>query len=815
MQSPKKRYYPDCYICGNKLEKKNEILPGLVHCPVCKYEHHVEPEYDQDIMERLSIADKFRNTLQFDDAMKYYQSIIDDNRLSFEAHLGLFLTTYGISFTQDQVTKKFNPVMNRILDEQPSKSKLMIHVIDMATDPYKKKHYIKEQEKYDQLWLTSKPVPIKKIHQKIIEPFIEKKVEKQTKVTTPVTDVVETKPMGTQAIKNYNIDPIIENKIKNAEIIYLKANKFSRAEKIFDEALAADPHAKQAIWGKILCKLEVSDLDLLTPGTSLKPIFPLFEQIMACIGEREDNPYLADLEKHLYKMLNQASTFDLELFDFILSWKKEPSQRMIANNLYGMIRKNLEKEVHENILWVHAALAATSRFIMDIDKDGYVTQYNDTLKRLTELKFYKDVLQMADVVLEVEPRCKETLIFQICALYKVPRLSELHHVLRDIKFMPVFEKLLLGIYEITEVFFEIKEAILETIDEKNYKFALQLIDIYVSKMPKNQIQTLNDALQEFSDLLIFHERFTEAGKYLDMLILNQSRLPSAHWSKLKIALRARTNFEVLMLCKKDLMQYKDYENAINSVEHPDEYIKFYEIHDQLRKKTMESRMFKKAVSGNFDYFSNRCKTEDVLTFVTTIHPKMEEDVALIIGEEKAAISNLLLRTLIILCIISFGFVLGNIQMLFDPLLTANSLTIATNMFSLLSKIILMGLLPLFLIVFVLTSPSTEEVYIKGLLKGILFGLISTAIFAVVVGIIPWAAVRFLGNFVLNISSWYLPAGLLGVGGLGIAYVLVKFHNDLKDSVLFGRFKPISISNIVFLSFIWAAAIIISILQYMY
>ena len=154
-------------------------------------------------------------------------------------------------------------------------------------------------------------------------------------------------------------------------------------------------------------------------------------------------------------------------------------------------------------------------------------------------------------------------------------------------------------------------------------------------------------------------------------------------------------------------------------------------------------------------------------------------------------------------------------MLFDPLLTANSLTIATNMFSLLSKIILMGLLPLFLIVFVLTSPSTEEVYIKGLLKGILFGLISTSIFAVVVGIIPWAAVRFLGNFVLNISSWYLPAGLLGVGGLGIAYVLVKFHNDLKDSVLFGRFKPISISNIVFLSFIWAAAIIISILQYMY
>jgi len=424
--------------------------------------------------------------------------------------------------------------------------------------------------------------------------------------------VVETKPIGTQAVKNYKIDPIIENKIKNAEIIYLKANKFARAEKIFDEALAQDPLAKQAIWGKILCKLQVMDLELLTPGTSLKPIFPLFEQIMACIGEKEDNPYLAALEKHLYKMLNQASTFDSELFEFILSWKKEPNQRMIANNLYSLIRKNLEKEVHENVVWVHTALAATSRFLIDIDKDGYVTQYNTTMQRLTELKFYKDVLQMADVVLEVEPRCKETLILQICALYKVPRLSELHHVLRDLKFMPIFEKLLLGIYEIPEFFTELRLTALEVIQEKNYKFALQLIDIYIDKIPRKNTITLNESLQEFSDHLIYHEKFKEAEKYLDILLTNDSRLPSAHWSKLKIALKAHTNFDVLMLCKKDLMQYKDYENAVNSVEHPDEYLKFYEIHDNLRKKTMESRMFKKAVSGNFDYFNSQCKTENVM-----------------------------------------------------------------------------------------------------------------------------------------------------------------------------------------------------------
>ena len=815
MQSPKKRYYPDCYICGNKLEKKNEILPGLVHCPICKYEHHVDQSYDQNIMERLSIADKLRNTLQFDEALKHYQSIIDDERLSFEAHLGLFLNTYGISFVQDPVDKRFNPIMHKIIEEQPSKNRYMIQVIDMASDPYKKKHYIREQEKYDQLWLSSKPVVPKKIHQKILEPLLEKKVEKPIKVLTPVIDVVETKPIGVQAVKNYKIDPIIENKIKNAEIIYLKANKFSRAEKIFDEALAVDPHAKQAIWGKILCKLQVMDLDLLTPGTSLKPIFPLFEQIMACVGEKEDNPYLAALEKHLYKMLNQASTFDSELFEFILSWKKEPSQRMIAHNLYGMIRKNLEKEVHENILWVHEALAATSRFLIDIDKEGYVSQYNDTLRRLTELKFYKDVLQMTDVVLQVEPRCKETLILQICAIYKVPRLSELHHVLRDLKFMPSFEKLLLGIYEIPEFFAEIKKAILETIHEQNYKFALQLMDIYIEKIPKKEIKTLNESLQEFSDHLIYHERFKEAEKYLNLLLTNDSRLPAAYWSKLKIALKARTNFDVLMLCKKDLMQYPDYESAINSVEHPDEYLKFYQIHDDLRKKSMDSRMFKKAVSGNYDYFNNQCKTENVLTFVSTIHPKMEEDVSLIVGEEKAAISNLVIRSLIVLCIVSFGFVLGNIQMLFDPLLTADSLVIAANMLNILTKVILFGLLPLFLILFIWSSPSTEETYIKGLLKGVLFGLLSTLIFAVVVGIIPWAAVRFLGNFVLNISSWYLPAGLLGVGGLGILFVMIKFHNDLKDSVLFGRFKPISISNIIFLGFIWISAIVISILQYLY
>ena len=75
------------------------------------------------------------------------------------------------------------------------------------------------------------------------------------------------------------------------------------------------------------------------------------------------------------------------------------------------------------------------------------------------------------------------------------------------------------------------------------------MDIYIEKIPKKEIKTLNESLQDFSDHLIYHERFKEAEKYLNLLLTNDSRLPAAYWSKLKIALKARTNFDVLMLCK--------------------------------------------------------------------------------------------------------------------------------------------------------------------------------------------------------------------------------------------------------------------------
>jgi len=809
MQSPKKRNYPDCYICGNKLEKKFEILPGLVHCPFCKYEHHVNQDYDQDILQRLSEADGLRNTLQFEEAMKQYQSIIDDDKLLFEGYLGLFLTTYGITYSRDQVTRRYNPTINREVNEQPSSNKYMMRMIEITSDPYKKRHFIKEREKYDQLWMDSKLIDDKKKYLKMNLPVYEEPV----KNVLPIIDVVETKPIGTNVAPNYQIDRNIENKIKNAELIYLKTNKFSRAEKIFDEALAADPLAKEAIWGKILCKLQVMDFDLLTPSTSIKQIFPLFEKLMACITEKEENPYLNAFEKHFYKMLNQASIFDTELFDFILSWKKEPTQRLIAKNLYTLIRKNLEKEVHDSIGWIHPALAATSRFLIDIDQEGYIHQYVDTMKRLIELKFYKDVLQMADVVLLVDSHYKEALLMQICAMYKVQHLSELHHVLRDMKFMPMFEKLLMGNYEIPEFFNEMRQAVLEIIHERNFKFALQLIDVYIEKLPIKENEILNGALQEFSDHLIYHERFKEAEKYINMLLSNNSKTPAAHWSKLKIALRAQTNFDVLILRKKDLMLYPDYENAINSIEHPEEYVRFYEIHDHIHKMSMESRKLKHVMKSNFGYFNRQCSTEDIGTFVSIIYPKMEEDVEMIVGEVKTAVFNMLIRSLIAFCIIAFGFVFGNVEMLFDPLITADSLIIAANMFEMLPPIFLYVVLPILLFLFILNSPRFDEPYIKGLLKGIFYGLASTAVFALVVGVIPWAAVRFLQDFVLNISSMALPVGLLGFGGLGVIYVSFRFHHDLKDSVLFNKFKPISIINIILIFIIWGAAIAFSVLNY--
>ncbi|MBU1141169.1 MAG: hypothetical protein KKG64_01470, partial [Firmicutes bacterium] len=73
MQKQKLRLFPDCPCCGERLEKKNEILPGLVQCPKCKNEHYVDSEYAQKTLSALSAADIKKNARQFNEAIDDYE----------------------------------------------------------------------------------------------------------------------------------------------------------------------------------------------------------------------------------------------------------------------------------------------------------------------------------------------------------------------------------------------------------------------------------------------------------------------------------------------------------------------------------------------------------------------------------------------------------------------------------------------------------------------------------------------------------------------------------------------------------------------
>ena len=774
MQKTKTRLYPDCSCCGERLEKKNEILPGLLQCPKCKNEHYVDVSYDQKVMSLLSDADIKKNASQFNDAYDMYEAIAKDHLGLSEAHFGMFLCSYGIIYTETDGIERSMPKIHHYIEDKPTENRHFLKSIEVTKDKYRKKHLRDEGAVIDQIWNDSKPA-LKKAEKT--------KVKKVIPVELPAEELAESPLIQRRGIRipeGYQLNPILENKIKNAEVIYLKAGKFNRANKLFEEVLEVDPCAKRAIWGKILCRLQVNDIELLGFNTKINNVFPLFEELMGCLSKADENIYLKTFEEYLFRKLNSVGIFDEELYEYIIEWKKKGEQKTFANQLYATIKKLLEEDKKTEIAWLYPALAQATKYNQVDDKKLYVSKYIEIAQDLNLLELYKDALKLSETVLGVDKKNQDALLIQLCSTYKVPQLSDLHTVLKDLKQIKVFEELIDSGYQKLDLFDELKLAAIDLIDQKSYKQAIALINLYIEKLPKKEEDALAEALLEFSNDLIYIEKFKEAEDYVDMLIEKRPLLPAAHWNKLKLKLKANTDFDVLMLSKKDLMEYPDFAKTINSTSNPEDYIKFYELHDQLRQPVPESRKFKKMARKHYYELEEQCGNTGIQDFVATKVPKMKKQIDILVKDEQARVTNLFMRSIIVVILIGFAFMTSNLKSFFDYSLSNNGTHVAWYFWLFLKDLSGYIVIGAFVLLFIIESFIEGKGFFKGLLRGIGLGLAFAALGLIAGAGIPWALHNYLGSTLYGVSPLILSGALFAIVLIASVFILRSFHMRLTD-----------------------------------
>ena len=120
-----------CKICGGPLQ-----ISGMVREIECEYCGNViELDGERAKFANLySKADDAWSRKDFDEAIKCYQEITEEDHMQHEAHWGIALCRYGIAYEIDPVTQKKMPTCNRINRESILDDKDYIAAIKYANE---------------------------------------------------------------------------------------------------------------------------------------------------------------------------------------------------------------------------------------------------------------------------------------------------------------------------------------------------------------------------------------------------------------------------------------------------------------------------------------------------------------------------------------------------------------------------------------------------------------------------------------------------------------------------------------------------------
>lgn len=438
-------------------------------------------------------------------------------------------------------------------------------------------------------------------------------------------------------VTNYTVSPSIENEINITKNIYLNSGKFQKAALRFEKIIEKEPMASEAIWCLILTKLTTTSMDFLKPKQDLSISFNYFEKLIQSEPNKIDS-YLIYFENHFANSLKKHLHFDSMLFDFILSWKlTEKKQKDFTNKAYELYysalveslnikfdRRNVLKNVYD-----------LTKILNNKDNDIYLLRYTEVAKVLISKNHFEIGKDLLKKVFEVDAMFPEAVKLKILLHYKITSYDKIPDVVRDSSFEPLLDEVLKTSGDNIALFEEIFTAITKTLNSKKYKKnAIEMFDIFLTYIPESSDRYLYEKITEFIEFLIQLKQFEKATRYIEYILSEDPKNKNAYWFKLKVRLKASTNFDVLIKSTKELMYYDEFQNLVHSSEDNEDYLDFYNIDASLREKTKLMKSYNKVFKIHYDEFNSRCSNETLRQFNKDIYPKMIDDIGRIKTKEK-------------------------------------------------------------------------------------------------------------------------------------------------------------------------------------
>ncbi len=135
----------ECKNCGGELEL---VEPGIGRCSSC----HSKQPMPQLNDEKFNRANKLRlEDVNFDDAGKLYEAIVDNNPDEAEAYWGIVLCRYGIEYVKDPRRGDYKPTCNRLIESSIKEDSDFKLACEKALNDSVRNYYVEQAEIIDNI----------------------------------------------------------------------------------------------------------------------------------------------------------------------------------------------------------------------------------------------------------------------------------------------------------------------------------------------------------------------------------------------------------------------------------------------------------------------------------------------------------------------------------------------------------------------------------------------------------------------------------------------------------------------------------------
>ncbi len=470
-------------------------------------------------------------------------------------------------------------------------------------------------------------VPVS-IYDKIKRKEVNVVTDRKIKDRQPVEIV--SRRIGLKEVTEYKVTPTIEKELRNINKIYMSRERYGKAIKRYEKLLSNDNIIPRALWGKICATLETNDYTLnnLQFDVNIEKTFTDFETLMKAKSD-ETQIFLNHYTEYLKRMVSNKR-FNDKLFTFILSWKDYEDQLVLSEEVYNNLiefLRNMDEDGNSFFVnkFVPEVLEKTTDILKEDQNSIYFDRYLTVAEILLSKGYFTQSQKLIKVVTEIDDLNSRALLVQLLIDLKVRDMDSISENIGDKKFEVIFKKLLTSGYDSLAVHKEIFSGAHKLLDQKKYRKATEVFNLYLSYYPETKNEDLEKSIEEFTDKLLINKKYHLAERYANHLLAVDSTSSYAYYVKFKIRIKASSHLDVIVKTKEDLMYYPEFENLLNCQDDNEDVLLLYDIHDRYNEKTKEAKILRKNIKKHYPVYTSYKSTCNLHEFITDVFPHIIEN----------------------------------------------------------------------------------------------------------------------------------------------------------------------------------------------